>query len=101
MRQRANLHRLVNGDVGSRILIATPTSLSHNNTFPYLHVRAWYLVNGTDMDVIMAGLMQSKLLIHHLVSEAIILLYCIVQPKITTLLYSSITLGNLHFQVTL
>ena len=29
-RQRANLHRLVNGDVyGSRILIATPTSLSH------------------------------------------------------------------------
>ena len=29
-RQRANLHQLVNGDVyGSRILIATPTSLSH------------------------------------------------------------------------
>ena len=29
-RQRANLHRLVNGNVyGSRILIATPTSLSH------------------------------------------------------------------------
>ena len=56
-RQRANLHRLVNGDVyGSRILIATPTPLSHvratrcsdNRLIPHLfricaHVRAWYL----------------------------------------------------------
>ena len=36
-RQRANLHRLVNGDVyGSRILIATPTSLPHVRATRYI-----------------------------------------------------------------
>ena len=62
------MHRLVNGDVyGSRILIATPTSLSHVRatigdnpaSFPYLHARARVVsrMNGTDIRMfIMAGL---------------------------------------------
>ena len=59
-RQRAShLHQLVNGDVcGSRILIATPTSLSHVRatrgnpaSFPYLRARARVVscMNGTDI----------------------------------------------------
>ena len=69
----------MNGDVyGSRILIATPTSLSHVRatigdnpaSFPYLRARARVVscINGTDIRMfIMAGLdargLQSKLLI--------------------------------------
>ena len=70
----------MNGDVyGSRILIATPTSLSHVRatryyynpaSFPYLRARARVVsrMNGTDIRMfIMAGLdargLQSKLLI--------------------------------------
>ena len=77
-RQRANLHRLVNGDVyGSRILFATPTSLPHvratrlqSASFPYLRARARVVsrMNGTDIRIfINAGLdasgLQCKLLI--------------------------------------
>ena len=66
----------MNSDVyGSRILIATPTSLSHvratiTASFPYLRARARVVSrkNGTDIRMfIMAGLdargLQSKLLI--------------------------------------
>ena len=66
----------MNGDVyGSRILIATPTSLSHVRgdnpaSFPYLRARARVVsrMNGTDIRMfVMAELdargLQSKLLI--------------------------------------